>query len=221
MAITRPSRVPKLLTWLYPRWYVWDKKEIKKTVYLTFDDGPIPEVTAFVLNTLSRKRNNPIPATFFCIGDNVRKHPDIFKAILSHGHAIGNHTYNHLQGWKTDNKDYLKNVTHAALEMKKHMEDLSITNSLSLFRPPYGKIKRHQARMLRKLGYQIIMYRVIAYDWEQSITPQQCLENVINNVKNGDIIVFHDSVKAYHNLKYTLPKAIVALEEAGFSFGKL
>ncbi len=98
MSFLKPSRVPSIVTWLYPSWYLWSKPKGKKTIYLTFDDGPIPEVTDFVLDTLSRKRDNPIPATFFCIGDNVRKHPEVFKSILAGGHSVGNHTYNHLTG---------------------------------------------------------------------------------------------------------------------------
>jgi peptidoglycan/xylan/chitin deacetylase (PgdA/CDA1 family) len=221
MSFLKPSRVPSIFTWLYPSWYLWSKPKGKKTIYLTFDDGPIPEVTDFVLDTLSRKRDKPIPATFFCIGDNVRKHPDVFKRILAEGHSIGNHTYNHLQGWKTDNDTYLKNTQLAELEMSKHIERNPDTLSSSLFRPPYGKIKRTQASALRKMGYKIVMYRVVAYDWESSLTPEACLHNVIDTAKDGDIIVFHDSVKAYKNLQYALPKVIEYFENAGFSFGKL
>ena len=221
MSFLRPSRVPFILTWLYPSWYLWSKPKGKKTIYLTFDDGPIPEVTDFVLDTLSRKRDKPIPATFFCIGDNVRKHPEVFKRILTEGHSIGNHTYNHLQGWKTDNETYLKNTQLAELEMSKHIESNPKRLSSSLFRPPYGKIKRTQASALRKMGYKIVMYRVVAYDWESSVSPESCLKNVIDTGQDGDIIVFHDSVKAYKNLQYALPKTIEYFENAGFSFGKL
>ncbi len=213
--------MPSIFTWLYPSWYLWSKPKGKKTIYLTFDDGPIPEVTDFVLDTLSRKRDKPIPATFFCIGDNVRKHPEVFKRILAEGHSIGNHTYNHLQGWKTDNETYLKNTQLAELEMSKHIESNPKRLSSSLFRPPYGKIKRTQASALRKMGYKIVMYRVVAYDWESSVSPESCLKNVIDTAQDGDIIVFHDSVKAYKNLQYALPNAIKYFENAGFSFGKL
>jgi len=221
MRFLKPSRVPSIFTWFYPSYYLWRKSKGKKTIYLTFDDGPIPEVTDFVLDTLSQKRDQPIPATFFCIGDNVRKHPKVFKRILAEGHAIGNHTYNHLKGWNTDNETYIKNVQLAALELSNHIQHDPGTLSTSLFRPPYGKIKRVQAAALRKMGYQIVMYRVIAYDWESSITPEACLNNVIKTAKDGDIIVFHDSVKAYKNLRFVLPKAIDYFEEAGYSFGKL
>jgi peptidoglycan/xylan/chitin deacetylase (PgdA/CDA1 family) len=221
MSFLKPSRVPSILTWLYPSWYLWSKPKGKKTIYLTFDDGPIPEVTDFVLDTLSRKRDKPIHATFFCIGDNVRKHPDVFKRILAGGHSVGNHTYNHLQGWKTDNETYLTNTQLAELEMSKHIEGNPNTLSSPLFRPPYGKVKRKQASALRKMGYKIVMYRIVAYDWESSITPEACLRNVIDTARDGDIIVFHDSVKAFNNLQYALPKVIEYFENAGFSFGKL
>ena len=221
MSFLKPSRVPSIFTWFYPGWYLWSKPKGEKTVYLTFDDGPIPEVTDFVLDTLSRKRDNPIPATFFCIGDNVRKHPEVFKRILAEGHAIGNHTYNHLKGWNTDNETYVKNVQLAELEMSNHIKHNPSTLSSVLFRPPYGKIKSAQASALQKMGYEIVMYRVVAYDWESTTTPDACLNNVINSAQDGDIIVFHDSVKAYKNLQFALPKAIEYFENAGFSFGKL
>ncbi|WP_299147631.1 polysaccharide deacetylase family protein [uncultured Dokdonia sp.] len=215
------SRVPAFLKWLYPQWYVWDKKTSKKTVYLTFDDGPVPELTEFVLDTLSRKRKNPIPATFFCIGDNVRKHPEIFKRIYQSGHSIGNHTQHHLNGWKTSTDAYIDNVRLAEKEISTHLPSKVNTPTAPLFRPPYGKIKRKQARVLKKLGYTIIMYRVIAFDWDAHTSPEQCLDNVIKKAKNGDIIVFHDSVKAFENMKYALPRAIAYFEKAGFTFGRL
>lgn len=215
------SRVPAFLKWLYPQWYVWDKKTSKKTVYLTFDDGPVPEVTEFVLDTLSRKRKNPIPATFFCIGDNVRKHPEIFKRICQSGHSIGNHTQHHLNGWKTNTDAYIDNVRLAEEEISTYLPKTINTPTTPLFRPPYGKIKRKQARVLKKLGYTIIMYRVIAFDWDAHTSPEQCLDNVIKKAKNGDIIVFHDSVKAFENMKYALPRAIAYFENADFTFGRL
>ena len=228
MSFFKTSRVPSIAKWIYPRTYVWDKKTKSKTVYLTFDDGPIPEVTEFVLDTLSRKFDNShqpsqkkIPATFFCIGDNIRKHPKIFKRIIAEGHAVGNHTYNHLKGTLTDDTTYLKNTHLAELEMAKYIKPQPTQLSTSLFRPPYGRIKRSQSKVLRNLGYQIIMYRVIAFDWEATVSPQQCLENVIHKARDGDIIVFHDSAKAFNNMKYALPRAIAYFEEKGFIFGKL
>lgn len=221
MSLLKPSRIPSFLKWWYPSWYVWNQKKKAKTVYLTFDDGPIPEVTEFVLDTLSRKRDTPIPATFFCIGDNVRKHPNIFKRIITEGHVVGNHTYNHLKGTVIDTKTYLKNIQLANLEMSKHLATDPKTLSTVLFRPPYGRIKKKQALALKKLGYTITMYRIVAYDWELSVTPQECLQNIIKVIKNGDIIVLHDSLKAFENMKYALPRAIDYLEKEGFIFDVL
>lgn len=239
MAITKRFTLPNKAFFLrhgigvaklfYPSYFIWDKKIKQKTIYLTFDDGPFPEVTQFVLDTLSRKHHTttnlreekPIPATFFCIGENVRKHPEIFKAVIEQGHAVGNHTYNHPNGRLTDNTIFLKNTHIAELEMAKHLNTAPDALSTNLFRPPYGQIKRAQAKALHKLGYTIIMYRVVAFDWEESISPEETLQNVIQNTRDGDIIVFHDSMKAFDNLKYALPKAIDYFIEKGFSFGKL
>ena len=189
---------------------IWDIPNSEKKIYLTFDDGPIPGVTEWVLDLLKEEN---IKATFFCIGDNVKKHPDVFKRILSEGHQTGNHTFNHLNGWKTNTNDYIENLKRYEAEITK----LNIENSF-LFRPPYGKIKKQQSRMIRKLGYKIIMWDVLSYDFDKSITPGRCLENVISNTQQGSIIVFHDSIKSEKNLKFALPKAIKVLKEKGFVF---
>ena len=154
-----------------------------------------------------------IKATFFCIGDNIKKHPDIFKRILTEGHQIGNHTFNHLNGWKTNTNEYIENFKLYEAELLK----LNIENSF-LFRPPYGKIKTQQSRIIRKLSYKIIMWDVLSYDFDKSITPERCLENVISNTQQGSIIVFHDSIKSEKNLRFALPKAIKVLKEKGFVF---
>lgn len=217
-------RVPTFVKWWYPNNYVWDIPSREKTLYLTFDDGPIPEVTEWVLDTLSQKRNpdnSPILCTFFCIGDNVRKHTSIFKKIRTAGHAVGNHTHNHLKGWRTKNKAYLENVYRCEQEMAKAAQAEGQSPIFPLFRPPYGRIKKKQAKALEKKGYRIAMYRTIAYDWNAHIAPEQCLKNIIKNAKNGDIIVFHDSVKAFKNLQYALPRAIDYFLEKGYSFKKL
>lgn len=215
-------RVPTILKWWYPSWYLWDKKMPgKKTVYLTFDDGPIPEVTEFVLDMLSRKHKKSIPATFFCIGDNVRKHPEVFKRIISEGHAVGNHTFNHLKGNTTTTDVFIENTQLAQLEMAKHIDTSSNTLATPLFRPPYGQIKKSQAKMLKKQGYDIIMYRVIGYDWEATVSPEQCLKNITKKTKSGDIIVLHDSIKAFKNMQYALPRAIDYFLQEGFEFEKL
>lgn len=188
--------------------YVWDIPNNEKKVYLTFDDGPTPEITEW---TLEQLKNHNAKATFFCIGNNIEKHPGIFQKIIQEDHTIGNHTYNHLKGWETANEEYIENV-------KKCAETICQLNTehCQLFRPPYGKIKPSQSRILRKLGYKIIMWDVLSRDFDKTISPEECLDNVLKNVKSGSIIVFHDSVKAEQNLKYVLPKTLAFLKEKGF-----
>ncbi len=189
--------------------YVWSVPTKDKKIYLTFDDGPIPEVTPWVLDVLY---NYNIKATFFCIGDNARKHPEVLNRIIKEGHQIGNHTYNHLKGWNTPVKRYIANVTLAA-------EFLPMP--CALFRPPYGKIKPKQSKILRSMGYKIIMWDVLSMDYDANIQKEICLNNVIDHVENGSIIVFHDSLKAYKNLHYTLPKTIEILKSRGYEFSLL
>lgn len=198
--------------------YVWDVSNTEKKIYLTFDDGPIPEITEWVLEEL--KKNNA-KATFFCIGHNIEKHPEIFEKVIDGGHSLGNHTFNHLNGWKTSTKAYLENSSQwsAASDLSPNCNLKTAT--CKLFRPPYGKIKTSQAKKLRQLGYKIIMWDVLSADYDTSITPEKCLENVLKNVTSGSIIVFHDSIKAFPNLEYTLPKALKYWAAKGFTFEKL
>ena len=189
---------------------VWDIPNSDKKIYLTFDDGPIPEVTEWVLDIL---KSEEIKATFFCIGDNIKKHPEVYKRILAEGHQTGNHTFNHLNGWKTETNHYIENLKLCETEYLK----LNTEHSF-LFRPPYGKIKPSQSKAIRQFGYKIIMWDVLSYDFDQSISVEKCLENVISNTEQGSIIVFHDSLKAEKNLKYALPKAIQILKDKGFVF---
>jgi len=196
-----------MVKWLFPK-YVWDFRTVEKVVWLTFDDGPIPEITEWVLAEL--KKHNA-QATFFCIGDNIRKNPDIFLKVIENGHSIGNHTFNHWNGWKTETSDYISNVESCQNEIYK----LTQTNR-PIFRPPYGKIKRRQARILQKSGYKIVMWDVVSADFDQTITPEECLKNVLKNVEPGSIIVFHDSLKAWKNLQYALPKTLEFLSENGY-----
>jgi peptidoglycan/xylan/chitin deacetylase (PgdA/CDA1 family) len=192
--------------------YVWDLPNTQNKIYLTFDDGPTPEITEWVLEEL--KKYN-VKATFFCIGNNIQKHPKLFQKVINEGHVIGNHTYNHMNGWKTETKTYLENISLC----EKQIQKSSIENLQSkIFRPPYGKIKTAQAKIVRRLGYKIIMWDVLSADFDQTITHEKCLENVISNVKSGSVIVFHDSIKASHNLKYALPETLNILKEKGFLF---
>jgi len=201
-------KTPLLLKKLYPG-LIWDIKQDKPCIYLTFDDGPIPIVTPFVLNILQQYNAK---ATFFCIGDNVNKHPDIFEQVKAGGHAIGNHTYNHLKGWKTLDEVYLRNTIIA--------DELLHTN---LFRPPYGRIKRSQIRMLQNArpNFKFIMWDVLSGDFDMSLQPEKCLQNVLKHTERGSIVVFHDSLKAFHRLEYVLPRAMEVWSKAGFSFNPL
>ena len=189
---------------------VWDIPNSDKKIFLTFDDGPIPEITEWVLDIL---KSEEVKATFFCIGDNIKKHPEVYKRILAEGHQTGNHTFNHLNGWKTETNHYIDNFKLCETECLK----LNTEHSF-LFRPPYGKIKPSQTKAIRNLGYKIIMWDVLSYDFDPNIIPEKCLENVISNTEQGSIIVFHDSKKAEKNLKYALPKAIQILKNKGFVF---
>jgi peptidoglycan/xylan/chitin deacetylase (PgdA/CDA1 family) len=192
--------------------YVWAIPNTENKIYLTFDDGPIPQVTEWVLEEL--KKYN-VKATFFCIGDNIEKHPEIFKKVLGEGHAIGNHTFNHLNGWKTTTETYLENFDRC----KESIQQFAISNLTSkIFRPPYGKIKRSQAKAIRKSGYKIIMWDVLSVDFDPTLSREKCLQNVLSNVESGSIIVFHDSIKALKNLEYVLPKTLEFLKEKGFVF---
>ena len=201
-------KTPWLVKQLYPS-LLWNKPRTSNRIYVTFDDGPIPIVTPFVLNILKQYNAK---ATFFCIGDNVRKHPDIFEQVKNEGHAIGNHTYNHLKGWDTNDQTYLNNFLQA--------DELLHTK---LFRPPYGRIKRSQVKLLQnaKPELQIIMWSVLSGDFDINLKPEKCLENVIKNTRPGDIVLFHDSLKAKERMEYALPRAIEVWSKNGWEFGVL
>jgi peptidoglycan-N-acetylglucosamine deacetylase len=204
------SKVPKIIKKIFFN-QVWDIPNNENKIYLTFDDGPTPEVTKWVLEILEKEN---IKATFFCIGKNIEKHPEIFKKTIEAGHVIGNHTFNHLKGWKTSTKKYLEDVDYC----DSIIQNSSIDNpKTTLFRPPYGKIKLLQSILLRKKGFKIIMWDVISEDYDQDISPEKCLENTKKST-SGSIIVFHDSIKAQKNLEYTLPKAITFFKNKGFVF---
>lgn len=196
-------KTSRFVKWLFPE-YIWSIPTHDKMVYLTFDDGPVPEITPWVLDQLDAYQ---VKATFFCIGDNVRKHPEIYEEVIRRGHAIGNHTFNHLNGWKTATSTYIENTIK--------WEDYAATQSF-LFRPPYGKIKRIQAQKLMQKGYKIIMWDVLSADFDASVAPEKCLSNVVNHLEPGSIVVFHDSVKAFKNIQYALPKTLQYLKENGF-----
>ena len=198
--------------------YVWDVPNTENKIYLTFDDGPIPEITEWVVEELEKYNAK---ATFFCIGHNIEKHPNIFEKVIKNGHSVGNHTFNHLNGWKTSTKVYIENSSQWSVISSQSPNNKQQTTNNKLFRPPYGKIKPSQSKKLQQMGYKIIMWDVLSADYDTTISPEKCLENVLKNVKSGSIIVFHDSIKAFPNLKYTLPKALKYWATKGFVFEKL
>ena len=197
--------------------YTWDLPNNENKIYLTFDDGPIPEITEWVLGELKKYNAK---ATFFCIGNNIEKHPDVFEKVISEGHSVGNHTFNHFNGWKKSTRKYIENMELCANSISNQKSEFCNLKS-TLFRPPYGKIRATQSKKLIQLGYQIIMWDVLSADFDTRISPEKCLANVLKNVKSGSIIVFHDSIKAFPNLKYTLPKTLAILTKRGFVFEKL
>jgi len=206
--------VPKFVQRIFPK-RIWALPNKENNVYLTFDDGPIPEVTPWVLDILKQYNAK---ATFFCIGDNIKKHPEIFNRILAEGHTVGNHTFHHFNGWKTSTQHYFDNVSLFEKELTRHS---SFVPRTSLFRPPYGKITSKQARLLQQNGYKIVMWSVLSYDYDASVSEEQCLQNVLQNIQSGSIIVFHDSIKAQKNLRYVLPEVLEYCIENKFSLNKI
>ncbi len=196
------EQVPTVFRKLFPK-TVWRLPQEEKTVYLTFDDGPIPEETPFVLDLL--KKHN-IKATFFCVGENVKKHPDIFQMVIDEGHQVGNHTYNHLAGLTNLCKKYIDNVNKADEYIKS-----------KLFRPPHGTFRYGQFIFLRK-HYNIVFWDVVTRDYNNKLSGEEVLGIVKKYTRNGSIIVFHDSIKARKNMHYALPKAIEFLKEEGYKF---
>ncbi len=193
-----------------PRWIrrffpgcIWEIEETRPVVYLTFDDGPDSEVTPFVLDLLQYYE---MRATFFCIGKNVEAHPEVYARILREGHRTGNHTHHHLNGWKTPDTDYLNDVERCREVLPSR-----------LFRPPYGRMSRSQASVLRR-NYKIVMWDVLSGDYSPDISPEKCLSNITENAGPGSIIVMHDSLKARKNLLFALPRVLEHYASAGFSF---
>jgi peptidoglycan-N-acetylglucosamine deacetylase len=209
-----PFRTPFFFPYLYPS-LLWRMPLEEKSLYLTFDDGPIPDQTEFVLDAL---RSRSMAATFFCIGDNVRKHPDVFKQVLKSGHVIGNHTYNHLNGWKTETEKYLKNIEACEEVFQLNCEPHVHINT-TLFRPPYGRISYRQIALLNH--YKIVMWDVLTHDYNSNISEEKCLRKSIEATRNGSIIVFHDSIKASKNMSFVLPRYIDHFADKGYTFKAL
>lgn len=195
-------KTPGVIQGLFPN-FVWRVNTKEKKIFLTFDDGPIPEVTPWVIKQLEKYNAK---ATFFCVGDNIEKHTDVLDSIVDAGHDLGNHTFNHLSGWATDKLPYFHNVRKCA----------RLVHS-SLFRPPYGKMRPSQMQFLQR-HYKIVMWDVLSADFDSEISREQCYSNVVDNVRPGSIVVFHDSLKAMKNLKYALPKVLETLSARGYTF---
>jgi len=186
-----------------------------KTIYLTFDDGPIPEMTPDILEILKAFKAK---ATFFCVGDNIRKYPEIFMRTQEEGHSIGNHTYNHINGWKSKDANYLENIALCTSAIQEN----TIFNlpKRILFRPPYGRISYSQISKV-KVQYEIIMWEVLSGDFSASIDPETCLLKTIQNTRPGAIVVFHDNLKAQKNLDFVLPRYLEHCSQQGYTFKSL
>lgn len=198
-------RTPKLLSKLVFPGYVWNLDESEKSIYLSFDDGPHPEATPYVLDQL---KTYNAKATFFCIGKNVAAFPDIYSRIKNEGHRVGNHTMNHLNGWKTPDKEYLNNI----MEAGKYIDS-------KLFRPPYGRITRFQAQSLKDAaGFKIVMWTVLSGDFDLQITGEECFKNVRNKTRGGSIVVFHDSDKAMPRMMPALNSTLEHFSKLGYAF---
>ncbi len=198
--------VPSFLRTFLPANLVWDIKTLQKEVFLSFDDGPIPEVTPWILDQLDRVHAK---ATFFCVGDNILKYPEIYDEIKKRGHATGNHSFNHVQAWYTPYCKYIENVQKCQNLMNSH-----------LFRPPHGQVTPYIAKTLGN-DYRIIMWSVLSRDFDSRVSPYKCLKITVEHTRPGSIVVFHDSVKAWKRLEYALPRFLDHFTEKGFTFSIL
>lgn len=195
------------LTWQVPR-------PAPDTVYLTFDDGPIPEETPWVLEQLAA--HDAGTATFFCVGENLARHPDVARQVLAAGHRLANHTHRHLRGWQTPLPDYLADVARCQLEL-----DQLQPGTPRLCRPPYGEVTPRQVRALRADGYEVVMWSVLAYDFDPSLSADECLRQVQRHTRPGRIVLFHDSLKASRLLRAVLPPYLQWLRERGWRSGRV
>jgi peptidoglycan/xylan/chitin deacetylase (PgdA/CDA1 family) len=198
-------KTPQFIQNLFPN-FTWKIPTTDKVMYLTFDDGPVPEVTPWVLDQLAEY---DAKATFFCVGDNLKRNRRILQNLREAGHSLGNHTFNHLNGWKTENMPYFLNVRRCAHHLKSE-----------LFRPPYGRLRPKQSQFLQR-HYRIVMWDVLSGDFDPTISKEQCLTNVVKNAKEGSIVVFHDSLKAWEKLQYVLPKVLSHFSKLGYRFEAL
>jgi peptidoglycan-N-acetylglucosamine deacetylase len=195
-----------IFTRVLPASLLWQVKTDEKTIYLTFDDGPIPELTEEILKILKKFNAK---ATFFCVGENVKNYEKIYARILEQGHATGNHTHHHLKGWTTNYKDYIEDIREAGTYIDS-----------ALFRPPYGLMTYRQAKTLSK-DYQVVMWTILTKDYDPAVSEEECLQNAIQGVRPGAIIVFHDNIKALEKVLYALPRLLEYMEKEGYKTEKL
>jgi peptidoglycan/xylan/chitin deacetylase (PgdA/CDA1 family) len=208
----RFHKTPPLLPWLFPK-VLWRKKVQDKTVYLTFDDGPIPDVTPFVLEQLEIFQAK---ATFFCVGENVVRHPELAQRVADQGHLLANHTHQHVKAWQTKPTEYLRQVR----ECQSALNNIVPEPEKKLFRPPHGQLSPSHLRILQP-EYQVVMWSCLTYDFDATLSPEECLKKAISNTKPGTVVVLHDSLKAERNLRYVLPRFLQHFTGLGYSFKTL
>ncbi len=201
-----PARIPSWIKWIYPS-FIWQMQGNEKALYLTFDDGPHPTITPIVLDLLLKYNAK---ATFFCIGDRVKRYPEIMERIIVEGHAIGNHTQHHVNGWASSDLEYMDQVSQASKFIPS-----------KLFRPPYGRIKRSQAALLQKEGYKVVMWTILSADYDHTITKEECIRRVVRRIESGDIYLFHDSEKGEERMVAVLPRLLKVATDKGFLFKKI
>ncbi len=209
-----PRWLTRIISMVRPGFW-WHGPETKNSIYITFDDGPIPEVTPFVLAQLA---THSAKATFFCLGKNVDQNPDLYRQIVAEGHTVGSHTYNHPNGRKVDVQAY-----HQEVEMGQAAQDRLIPRSDAplLFRPPYGRLRSSQAKWLKSNGYQIVLWEVLSGDFDLNLSPADCAANTCKAIRPGSIIVFHDSLKAKDRLEVALPAVLAYAEQQGWTVAAL
>lgn len=205
-------RTPRLFKFLYPE-ALWHGDREKKKIYLTFDDGPVPEASNYILDVLS---DLDVKATFFCVGENIKKYPEVFIRILDEKHGIGNHTFNHLNGWKVSDDEYLKNIQLCDEVINDHLHKVPV----KLFRPPYGKIRKKTIKKIKN-SYKIIMWDVLSYDFSVNLKAEKCLEKSLKHTRNGSIIIFHDSIKSIGKNKLIISQFIQHFKNKNYDFCKI
>ena len=207
------TKVPNFIQRFFPN-IIWKKTTDEKKIWLTFDDGPEEEVTEYILETL-KKLN--IKASFFLIGKNIQEFPELTKEIIKKGHIIGNHSFSHLNGFKSKNEEYIYDIELGQKLINEKLVEMGITNKIKIFRPPYGRILPRQIKRLKE-NYKIVMWDVFSWDFKKNISPEKIYNNVIDNVTEGSILVFHNNKKSLYNLKLTLEDTLIKLKEKGFVF---